>query len=70
MASGRIERVAIGWTIETADGPKRTAISLADFRRYCRRERVDDLMDDLQLLCEDVQAAFDRQDQALPARSA
>jgi hypothetical protein len=35
-------------------------ISLADFQWHCRRERVDDLIDDLVVLCEDVQGARDR----------
>ena len=28
-------------------------------RKHCRVERVDDLLDDLQVLCEDVQDARD-----------
>ena len=58
--TGKIENVVIGWTIESADGPRSAAIDLEALRRHCRRERVDDLLDDLQVLCEDVQAARDR----------
>jgi hypothetical protein len=54
---GRIIHIAVGVTIETDDGPQKTAITLGDMRRHCRPERVDDLLDDLTLLIADVQAA-------------
>jgi hypothetical protein len=55
----RIDRIEVGCTVDTDDGPQVTVISLADFRWHCRRERVDDLIDDLVVLCEDVQGARD-----------
>ena len=55
--TGKIENVVIGWTVETADGPRSAAIDLEALRRHCRQERVEDLLDDLQILCEDVQDA-------------
>ena len=55
--TGKIENVVIGWT---PDGQRSAAIDLEALRRHCRRERVEDLLDDLQVLCEDVQAARDR----------
>jgi hypothetical protein len=59
--TGKIENVVIGWTIETPDGQRSAAIDLETLRRHCRRERVEDLLDDLQMLCEDVQNARDQQ---------
>ena len=55
--TGKIENVVIGWTVETPDGRQSVAIDLETLRRHCRRERVEDLLDDLQMLCEDVQDA-------------
>jgi hypothetical protein len=55
--TGKIENVVIGWTVDTPAGPRSVAIDLETLRRHCRRERVDDLLDDLQILCEDVQDA-------------
>jgi hypothetical protein len=60
MTAGRIQYVTVGWNVDTDDGPQMTVISLADFRWHCRRERVDDLIDDLVVLCEDVQGGRDR----------
>ena len=41
----------LGVTVELDDG---TRITLEDMRRHCRPERVEDLLDDLVVLCEDV----------------
>jgi len=57
MAEGKLAFLTIGSTTDTDDGPDTTIIGLEALRQHCRRERVDDLMDDLQMLCEDVQAA-------------
>jgi hypothetical protein len=56
----RIDRIEVGYTVDTDEGPQMAVISLADFQCHCRRERVDDLIDDLVVLCEDVQGARDR----------
>jgi hypothetical protein len=32
-------------------------VGLADMRKHCRVERVEDLLDDLLMLCEDIEAA-------------
>lgn len=56
---GKVVAVSIGWTVGTPDGPRRSLISLADLRRHCRSERVEDLLDDLTILCSDVQDARD-----------
>lgn len=55
--TGIIGNVIVSWTVETPDGPRSAAIDLAAMRQHCRPERVEDLLDDLQLLCEDVQDA-------------
>ena len=54
---GKIVPISVGVTIETPDGPQKTMISLSEIRRRCRRERVEDLLDDLSLLIADVQRA-------------
>jgi hypothetical protein len=63
--TGRIEHVSVGWTVETPDGPRCTLIDLAAMRKHCRPERIADLLDDLQMLCKDVQ---DERDAAEPSR--
>jgi hypothetical protein len=57
--TGKIEHVSIGWTVDTDDGPQKTLIDLPTMRKHCRPERIADLLDDLQVLCEDVQDARD-----------
>jgi hypothetical protein len=47
----RITFISVGWT--SADG-RQTVISLPEMRKHCRPERVEDLLDDLTVLCEDV----------------
>jgi len=56
----RIDRIEVGYTVDTGEGPQQMTIGLPDLRWHCRRERVDDLIDDLVVLCEDVQSARDR----------
>jgi hypothetical protein len=51
---GRI--VAITVAYEDGNPEKPTLIDLAAMRKYCRPERVDDLLEDLLMLCEDVRA--------------
>jgi len=53
---GQVVRVLIECLIETPDGPQRTKANLQSIRAHCRPERVDDLIDDLLMLCEDVHA--------------
>jgi hypothetical protein len=55
--AARIENVVVGWTIDTPDGPRHAAIDLASMRRHARSERVEDLLDDLAVICEDVTRA-------------
>jgi hypothetical protein len=51
----RIDHVQIGYTVDTDDGPERKLVTLPSLRKHCRPERIADLLDDLQVLCEDVQ---------------
>jgi hypothetical protein len=56
---GKVRALSVGWTVDAPDGPRRSLISLADLQRHCRRERVEELLDDLTMLCGDVQDARD-----------
>jgi hypothetical protein len=50
----KIERVQVG--IATDDG-QRALVTLPAMIKHCRKERVEDLLEDLTLICEDVQSA-------------
>jgi hypothetical protein len=69
---GTITRVSVTITVDTDDGPRHLLYGLKAMRRHARPERIDDLLDDLAMICEDVQKArdaageFDRR----PAQSA
>lgn len=54
MQAGRITRISVGW--DRGDDSGEITIELADIVRCCRHERVEDLLDDLAMLCEDVEA--------------
>lgn len=54
---GRVVGVQVEYLIETPDGPKRMTVNLDSMRTHCRPERVEDLVEDLVMLCEDVQAS-------------
>jgi hypothetical protein len=54
--SGKITRVAVTYTVDTADGPKITFHGLPHMRRHIRPERVSELLDDLTLICEELVA--------------
>lgn len=56
----RITRIEVDYAVDTGEGPLEATISLADFQWHCRRERVDDLIDDLVVLCEDVHGVRDK----------
>jgi hypothetical protein len=43
-----------------ASGVVHLAADLEALRRHCRREHMEDLLDDLAVLCEDVQDGRDR----------
>jgi hypothetical protein len=65
----KIERVQVGYTVETGDGPERKAVTLGALRRHCRTERVADLIEDLELLCQDVETGRRPDDQGRPPLS-
>jgi hypothetical protein len=50
----KIDRVHVG--ITTDDGEQKL-VTFPAMRKHCRQERVEDLLEDLILICEDVQAA-------------
>jgi hypothetical protein len=51
---GRITRISVTYTINTDTGPRHTLHSLEAMRQHARPERVDELVDDLTLICEDL----------------
>jgi hypothetical protein len=52
---GRITAITVAYEDDGPDDP--VLITLADMHEHCRPERVADLIDDLVMLCGDVQAA-------------
>jgi hypothetical protein len=53
---GQVVRVLIECLMDTSDGPQRMTVNLESLRAHCRPERVEELIDDLLMLSEDVQA--------------
>jgi hypothetical protein len=55
---GMITRVSVTWT-EDADGEQRDRVYtvVPDEKKIIRAERLEELLDDLTLLCEQLQAA-------------
>lgn len=51
---GKVVSVMIDYLADVPGGPQRQRTSLPAIIRHCRPERVEDLLDDLQMLCEDV----------------
>jgi hypothetical protein len=43
--TGKITRVAVTYTVNTPDGPRRTSHGLAHMHRHIRPERVSELLD-------------------------
>jgi hypothetical protein len=52
-----IDRIQVGFTVDTDGGPERKLVTLANIRKHCRPERVDEMLEDMTLLCEDVEGA-------------
>jgi hypothetical protein len=52
----RIDRVQVGYTVDNGSGPERKLVTLAALHEHCRPERLADLIEDLELLVEDVEA--------------
>jgi hypothetical protein len=55
--AGQVVGVQVEYLMETPDGPERMIVNLESMREHCRPERVEDLVEDLLMLCEDVQAS-------------
>jgi hypothetical protein len=52
-SESRVTFVSVGWVCRSG---RVRVVGLEVMRRHCRRERVEDLLEDLALLCEDVEA--------------
>jgi hypothetical protein len=52
----RIVAVTVAYESDAPADLQPVLVGLADMRKHCRAERVDDLLDDLLMLCEDIQA--------------
>ena len=53
-ARGRITRISVTYTVNTDAGTRHTFHSLEAMRHHARPERVDELVEDLTLICEDL----------------
>ena len=53
----RILAVTVAYASNAPGDRQPTLIGLPELRQHCRTERVEDLIDDLELLVEDVRAA-------------
>jgi hypothetical protein len=53
----RILAVTVAYQSDAHGDLQPTLIGLPELRQHCRAERVEDLIDDLKVLVEDVQAA-------------
>ena len=53
----RILAVTVAYESDTPEDLQPTLIGLPELRQHCRAERVEDLIDDLEMLVEDIQAA-------------
>jgi hypothetical protein len=63
---GRITRISVTYTVNTGAGPRHTFHSLEAMRQHARPERVDELVEDLTLICEDLLARRPQSATALP----
>jgi hypothetical protein len=53
---GRITRIAVTYTVNTDKGPRHTFHGLTGMREHIRPERLEELIEDLTLICEDLLA--------------
>ena len=53
---GRVTRIAVTYTVNTSDGPRHTFHGLTGMHKYVRPERLEELQDDLAVICEDLLA--------------
>jgi hypothetical protein len=58
---GKITRISVTWAEHTGQGTQHRIYNvLPDEEMHIRPERMEDLMDDLTLICEQIQEARDR----------
>jgi hypothetical protein len=57
--TGSIVGVSVGWAVDASGSPRQITVDLEAIRKCCRPERVDELLADLALICQDVQTAQD-----------
>ena len=53
----RILAVTVAYASDAPGDQQPTLIGLPELRQHCRAERVEDLIDDLEMLVEDIQVA-------------
>ncbi len=53
---GKVTRIAVTYTVNTSEGPRHTFHGLIGMQRYVRPERLQELEDDLSVICEDLLA--------------
>ena len=55
---GKITRLSVTYVATTGDGPAHIlTLDLDGMRQHARAERVEELLDDLAMICEDTAAA-------------
>ncbi len=55
--SGTITRIAVTYTVDTADGPRHTFHGLPHMREHLAPEQLQAFLDDLTVICEDLLAS-------------
>jgi hypothetical protein len=55
--AGRITRIAVTYTVNTDKGPRHTFHGLSRMQEHIRPERLEELLQDLTMICEDLLAA-------------
>jgi hypothetical protein len=64
--SGRITRISVTYTVNTDAGARHTFHTLEAMQKHARPERVDELVEDLTLICEDLLARRPQPTTGLP----
>jgi hypothetical protein len=54
---GKITRIAVTYTVDTPGGPQHTFHCLLHMRQHIRPDRLQELLDDLTVVCEDLLAS-------------
>jgi DNA polymerase IIIc chi subunit len=63
-----ITRIAVAWTERTHEGTRtRLYVVLPDKAKIIRPDRMDELVDDLTVICEQLQAARERAHDGTPS---